>query len=74
MKSKNELEGLDLNTKIHQEQVSQKVAGHFGNHSRTQPDDSFGQETLQIATRVLYFMENSFNAFSNTGKPAIKCS
>ena len=56
VKSKAALERLDLDTKIDQEQVTEEMTGHFGNHSSTKTDYGFRQETFEIATCILDFM------------------
>jgi len=61
-----------MDTKNNQEQMSQELSGYFGHHTRTQANHGFRQETLLIATCALDFMKNTFNTFTNMGKPTIE--
>ena len=48
------------------------VAGHFGNHTCAQPSEGFGQQALQITSRILDFIEDPLNPFPNTVEPPVE--
>src|SRR4030042_7122505 len=48
------------------------MAGHLGNDPGAQAQHSFRQQALNIASSILHFMKDAFDALTNTAKPAVK--
>ena len=48
------------------------MAGHLSDNTSGKTDNSFCQQTLNISTGVLDFIENTFDSFTNSIEPTIK--
>jgi hypothetical protein len=52
--------------------MAQEVAGHLGNHSGAKTYNCFGQQALDISTRVLDFVKSAFDPLPDATQPPIQ--